>query len=372
MAKSRSTRTLLQLLLALGVLAGIAWWKREPLLRWYFVRGLIQADEASRADWARRVAALDATPVSDLLDAWRNPSERICANVQAGLAQIADRWRHEDPRTRNLLENVAGRWNEFSLEGRRCGAGLASMLLRSGSKPGPAGLLEPSRKILAASKSPELLGSALELASALAEHDKSGAPDPLLLDLAREGLKDKNPDVRARAVRLCGQTSLRGQAGLLSGVAPLLRDPAVPVRLAAVEALCEATDIVYDYDLFPLLHDADAGICRATEEVLRKRGLKENHILLGYLISDPRPAQRLQLVNHMSLDRDLPVNPLLLRLSHDPAPAVRAAAVRAAYQQPHADLRGRMTEMAREDPSPTVRQLAIHYLRLPPVQDQDD
>jgi hypothetical protein len=77
-------------------------------------------------------------------------------------------------------------------------------------------------------------------------------------------------------------------------------------------------------------------------------------------------------VHHLFQTEDLPLGIWLRRLSLDPAPAVRAAAVRAAHFQTQADLRDRMAEMAREDPSPTVRQLAGYYLSRPPVHSEDN
>jgi hypothetical protein len=49
-------------------------------------------------------------------------------------------------------------------------------------------------------------------------------------------------------------------------------------------------------------------------------------------------------------------------MSHDPAPAVRVAALRAAAEQRLVDLSDRIDQMARSDPSPTVCQLARYYL----------
>jgi hypothetical protein len=98
------------------------------------------------------------------------------------------------------------------------------------------------------------------------------------------------------------------------------------------------------------------------ELALRSRGLTESHILLARLISDDRPSARLQVLRHLRDASDLDVGLWLRRLCQDSAPAVRAAAVRAAAAQSDVDLRQCLDEMAREDSSPTVRQLAGHYL----------
>jgi hypothetical protein len=94
---------------------------------------------------------------------------------------------------------------------------------------------------------------------------------------------------------------------------------------------------------------------------LNSRGLPDSHLHLARLISDPRPSARLQVLHHLRGDTDLEPGVWLRRLSQDPAPAVRAAAVRAAAAQTRADLRDRLRAMAKDDPSPTVRELASHY-----------
>ena len=52
----------------------------------------------------------------------------------------------------------------------------------------------------------------------------------------------------------------------------------------------------------------------------------------------------------------------LRRLSHDPSPAVRVAALRLMWRQKLVDLSDRIDQMARTDDSPTVCQLAQFYL----------
>ena len=62
--------------------------------------------------------------------------------------------------------------------------------------------------------------------------------------------------------------------------------------------------------------------------------------------------------------RDLDASVWLRRLSQDPAPAVRAAAVRVMGQQRIVDLTDRLEQMAHSDPSPTVSYLASFYLKI--------
>ncbi len=135
------------------------------------------------------------------------------------------------------------------------------------------------------------------------------------------------------------------------------------MRKNALLALGSAPAVLSDEDLLPLLHDPDDEVQNLCELALRSRGLQENHILLARYISDARPAARLRVVELLRETHDLEPGVWLRRLCQDPAPAVRAAAIRAAVSQSQVDMRACLTDMAEEDPSLTVRQLAAHYLQ---------
>src|SRR5262249_25530542 len=111
-----------------------------------------------------------------------------------------------------------------------------------------------------------------------------------------------------------------------------------------------------------LLHNEDPEVSRLCETALRSRGLQDNHLMLARLISDDRPAARLEVLQHLGQARDLDPAVWLRRMGQESAPAGRAAAIRAASQQPQADLLDHVRDMAQNDPSPTIRQLAGHYL----------
>ena len=109
------------------------------------------------------------------------------------------------------------------------------------------------------------------------------------------------------------------------------------------------------------LHDPDPEVRTLCEEALRSRGLQEEHVKLGRLMTDSRPAVRLQVLARLYRVHDLEPSIWLRHLSHDPAPAVRAAAVRAAAEQKGTGLADRLEQMAQNDPCPSVRQLAQYY-----------
>jgi len=151
-----------------------------------------------------------------------------------------------------------------------------------------------------------------------------------------------------------------------------LRDRSPVVRRAALVAVAPANEVVSEEDLIPLLHDDDAEVQRLCEAVLRSRGLSEEHLELARLISDSSPKARLRVLERLGRAQDLDPAAWLRRLSQDPSPAVRAAAVRAAAGYPKVDLSDRLREMANSDPSETVRQNAQHYLQVTAIGARGD
>jgi HEAT repeat protein len=319
----RGKKSLLALLLV-TVLAGAAWWQRTPLLAWYYVRGLGGADAEERAAWIERVARLDAAAVPALLACLGGEDTRACANAGAALAHLVRHWDRGDARSVGVAQGLTAALPHLGAAGQQ---------------------------------------GALEVAEALVD---AVPPEPwaqTLRALVRAGLKHPDADSRVRAVRLTLHTALRDDTELLAQVVPLLRAPETPVRRAALLAVGMAAAAVSEDALLPLLHDPDADVRRLCEGALRGRGLRDDHLLLARLVSDARPSARLEVLDHLCGASDLEPGAWLRRLSQDSSPAVRAAAVRAAASQTQADLRDRLRQMAQDDPSPTVRQIAGHYLR---------
>jgi HEAT repeat protein len=165
--------------------------------------------------------------------------------------------------------------------------------------------------------------------------------------------------VRLHGIRL----ALRPGVELLEPVAGLLGDHSVEVRRAAILAVGPADKAVLDETLLPCLRDPDPEVRRLCEAALRGRGLNDDHLRLSRLLIDPQPAVRLQVLDHLGRTTDLEPGIWLRRLSHDPAPSVRAAAARVMGQQHLLDLTDRLDQMARSDPSPSVSYLAQFYLK---------
>jgi hypothetical protein len=353
------------LVLVIGF-GSIGWWQRNALLRWYYVHRLSGAADGERETWVATVASLDSAVVPALLDCLGHDNLRACGNAEAVLVRLLRQWGNRDPRTHRLAEQVAERFAGFGRYGQRSALELAIIWLRAQ----PAGNMVPApaaqaagRLLLAATAVPDqgIQNRALALAEVLVDAVPRGQYGDALRALVRDGFKSPDADSRVRAAHLTLHAALRPDAELLRQVVPLLGDRAGPVRRAALLAVGMAEKTISEDDLLPLLHDPDADVRRLCEAALRSRGLQEDHLRLARLISDERPAARLEVLDNLRRTTDLEPGAWLRRLSQDPAPAVRAAAVRAAAAQTQVDLSDLIRQLAQTDPSPTVRQLAGHY-----------
>jgi hypothetical protein len=355
--------------LMLTVVAGVVWWQRTPLLSWYYLRSLGAADDGDRAAWVERTISLDNDAVPGLVDLLRQDDAKVCANAEAALAGLGKRWGASDVRTGKLAEELIGAFSSLHNPGKEAVLEWCLATLRTGAKAGapPRGLVDTASKLLVmAARTPQIGVRVRTLA--LAEVLLATAPTrpDLCSDLALQGLAAKDTDVRVRAIRLTMHEPLHSDKALTDRVLACLRDPVPEVRRAAVLAIGVAEEAISKEDMLPLLQDPDAEVRRLCEKALRGRGLDDTYIKLARLISDQRPASRLQVVHYLR-DAEDSVSGLsvwLQHLSEDPSPAVRAAAVRFAGEDPAgADFHERLVQISREDPSPTVRQLALHYLK---------
>jgi hypothetical protein len=343
--------------------AGLAWTERATLLAWYCVRGLAGAGEGERGRWVERVAGLGETAVPALLDCLERPDEAVCANARAGLARLADDWGAGDTRAVSLTVQAAQRFGRLSAAGQREVLEMTAAWFAAGAAPAE-GLVPACGRLLAASAGaagPGARRAGLELCAVLLAQPRRAEALSAAREAVRAGLRGEAADNRLRAVRLALQPGM----DLLEDVVALLNDPAAEVRRAAMLAVGPADQVVRDEGLLPSLHDSDAEVRRLCEAALRGRGLKPEHLKLGRALTDSRPAVRLQVLDLLGgpeagdLDRGL----WLRRLSHDPSPHVRFAAMRAASETGLADLSDRLEQMGRSDPSPTVSKWAPFYLQ---------
>ncbi len=318
------------LVLILGIAVGVGL-ARSRLLAWYYAHRLARANAADRTAWAERLITLDQAAVPSLIRWLSKDDPSACDNCRLALLRLAERRGSDDQRTVELLGQLGKAY-----------AGL--------SVPGQQSVLDFAREYL----------TSRTIALRSSKSGAGGLPPWLesCRELARTALKDSMPENRIKAIQLAQNPGVNS----LEEVVPLLGDSASEVRQAAMLAVGPAPDVIADDDLLYYLHDPNAKVSQLCEIALRGRGLRDNHLKLGKLMTDRRPEVRLEVLEHLRRANDLEPGAWLRRLSHDPSSAVRAAAVRAAAEQPLVDLRDRLEQMVQNDPSPTVQQLAQYYL----------
>jgi HEAT repeat protein len=325
----------------------------------------MQADEANREICVGRVVALEEAALPRLFHGLAKADDGAALNIESALCELARNWQTLDPRSLPFLEELRGQFPVVPAARRAALLRAATVLLNQGSDREllPVGIAHAAADMIkAADADQSLRPEVLQLAGALVARVPPGQWLNVCRNLASKGLTDPDPKARVAALHLTMREAMQTEHDILEQAVPLLRDSEAEVRRAAVLALGPAQELVSEDDLLPLLHDQDARVQQLCELVLRGRGLQDRHLELARLISDDNPAARLQVVQHLRGGSDLDVNVWLRRLSQDQAPAVRAAAIRAAAAQGNVDLRDRLAEMTRDDASPTVRELAAHYL----------
>jgi hypothetical protein len=350
-------------LLAVGILVAVGGWlARDVLLGWYYLERLSRASEADREAWAACVAEGGSRMVSGLVRRLGTQDAGVCENAKAGLAAIAARWAPDDPRRGRLAVQLAEHFARLSLAGQRRVSELFADWLRDAPPELPAEVRDCAvRLVPVVGRSPdkEVRAAGLTLVGAVLEKERRPEVLGCCRELVRRSFQDAEADNRALAARLAACPEIN----LLPEVAPLLDDPVPAVRKVAMLVVGPAQEAISTDDLLRSLHDTDADVRRLCEAALRNwRGLRHDDVALGRLISDARPGVRLEVLENLRRARNLEPGVWLRRLSHDPAPAVRAAALRAAGEQDQVDLTDRLRQMAQNDPSPTVRQLAQYYL----------
>jgi hypothetical protein len=175
--------------------------------------------------------------------------------------------------------------------------------------------------------------------------------------LIASALRSSLPSLRLRAIAVAVKLG-----GSLEFLAPLIKDSDSEVRQATIRALGLQREWLSDDELLPLLHDPERDVQRLARTALLARGLTDNHVHFGKLLTDSNPTSRLELVGLLRDDAELDLSAWYGRLSRDPAPAVRAAAVRSIADLRIFQLGSRIEEMAGSDPDQSVRSIAQFHL----------
>lgn len=348
-------------LVVLGLAGAAAWWNRDSLLAWYCVRRLASAGPEEHAGWLERVLQRQESAHPHLLAQFRRDDPQACGNIRACLKRLIDHAGLQSTAAQTVREQMSAEFCRFSTAGQV----NALMLEAEITAAVPAGqsphLLDPTLRLLgaaAAVEQPEVRRAGLALAVLLLDKRNDEQAVAAVREWVRLGLEDTDPKQRLSAIHL----AVRPEVRMLEPVAPLLGDPAAVVRRAAMLAVGPEPNAIRTDELLHCLHDPDEEVRRLCEVALRSRGLRDEHLRRGGQLTDPRPGVRLQVLDGLFEASDLEPAMWLRHLTHDREPAVRVAAIRAAAEKTPGSLTDRLEQMAREDSSETVRQVARFYL----------
>jgi HEAT repeat protein len=355
---------LLGVVLLLLIAAGLGWMERTRLVAWYYVHRLVQADGAGRDKWFERIAGYEESAVADMLGRLKQADASECDNILWALTHLADRLRTSDASAVLFAGQLVDSFPAANTNGKRCILEVAAALLKPPSSGGQvsASLVAFIGRLPRATAQTDdsvLHAHAIALANQLLSVDSvDGMTAESCRELTTACFTDPDPQNRTAALELAAHSKIN----LLDKTVPLLRDPEAEVRRAAILAIGPAPDLIATDDLLYWLHDSDLQVRKLCETALRGRGLREEQLQLGRLITDNQAKVRMQVLPYLRPTTNLEPTPWLRRLTHDPVSAVRAAAIRAAAERAFDDLKDRVEQMANTDPSPTVRQVARYYL----------
>jgi HEAT repeat protein len=209
------------------------------------------------------------------------------------------------------------------------------------------------------------LPSALLLAVRLADQARPASEQFLKTCgfLVIAGLNDGRSGCRADAVRLAASPSVNQLAKIPPLVLGATADSSPDVRRTALLLIAQREDLSPTDELLPLLHDNSFEVREICVKTLRSRGLSPAQIRLATWMTDSQASVRAQVPSRVLTIPDVDSQLWLDRLSRDPSPAVRAAVLRTMAEANDIRLATRMREIAADDPSPTIRELAEYYLR---------
>jgi HEAT repeats len=343
-------------LLGLASLALI--YERHDLLTWYAVRGLCRAEPQDRAGWIARLQADRERSVPALLARLRTDSPAECENVRSALASLAEGLGPEE--SSSLAAAFAKAFPSLCPSGQHVVLDVTRFLAERAEQSESPGAWAACQVLALAARTSDsnVRSHTLDLIQALVERFNDFEASGVYREVVRCFLHDELAALRIRAIRF----ALRPGSDLLDQVVPLLDDSVPEVRRAAMLVVGPSAKAIETEELLRWLHDPDEEVCKLCAEALRSRGLGEEHLRLGRLMTDPQPGSRLRVFDLLQQTTDLDLGVWLRRLSHDPSPAVRAAAVRAASEQRLSPFSDRLLQMAQNDPSQTIRQLAQYYL----------
>jgi len=273
------------------------------------------------------------------------------------------------------LTAIRGGFLQFQPPGRAAATVVAAAILdKFGVDPAPASYIESLKPIH------DIFSVALTDAEpevrfvALGESHRFWAwiPGRTPSETEERQIADWKEAIHRPVVRCLASTDVRTRTAAIyslgyllidSAAAPAvayLDDPSVEVRRQAIISFAGRPGLLTEDLLLKRVHDSDAAIHDAAVAALKLRGLTQELIGLGSLMTSPRADQRASVIALIKDRTDIDPVVWLLRLSHDEDETVRIHAVEALGARKGEDVavRRRIVEMAQSDASQEVRQAA--------------
>jgi HEAT repeat protein len=174
-------------------------------------------------------------------------------------------------------------------------------------------------------------------------------------------LANPDSDTRVAAINTLGYLPVDVAA---APAVAYLADPSINVRRQVLLSFTGRPRLLTDDMLLKAVHDVDDGIREAAKTTLKVRGLSDELISLGSLMTSPKADQRASVIALVKDRTDIDPIVWLLQLSRDADESVRLHAVKAlADSQPQTvAVKLRIVEMARTDGSQQVRDAAAKLL----------
>ena len=382
-----------------------------PALNWWLHRPAVtDTDTASQllVNWLDAVAAMGQTThvLQRMADSWPGMTESVQASIlqalyvcaaskNAASNHVSER-AEGDKQNLTLKPDVSAQRSNHALTGQakpeiRGGPLAVPLQMRFTDPAGPASGISPATvgqfllKVqpydnrsarLAALQLSQWVSSAQEEWVHTDPHAGTGtqASEVSVLtskwwhwcrQLAEVALQDGREEIRCEAVRLAMLPQLELKETLARRLLLEPGEPAASVRVLLLIAVgdrdCE--EWAPTESLARWLHDESLEVQKVCEQVLRTRGLTPQQIQLARMWTDPDPLVRIRVPEMVYQEPEIDPVSWLERLSRDISPAVRAAVIRIAGERMEVRFSARLAEMAEQDTSATVRQLAEYYQR---------
>ncbi len=273
-----------------------------------------------------------------------------------------------------VVKGLRGGYLNFTPQGRALAVDAAEHVLRKFAiEPAPPAWIEtltPFRDIVCtglADRDVDVRASALASVGRI----WGWYPGRSMLPVEEEQLGEwKNAFQTQVALRLADpMPKCRAAAIACLGLVPIdrLAEPAIKyvddpssgyVRNQVLVSFANRPSLLTEEMILKRLHDTEPGLPQVAEIVLKTRGLTQDQIVLGKLITSPKPELRASVIPLLKEHPDLDPVVWLLKLSQDTDELVRTKSVEAMTGRNVPEVLARLREMAAKDSSATVRAAA--------------